>query len=154
MPKIAIPMLDPNFKDSISLRYIEILESIEPTDAKLLKKFHEVMVSVKDSELTKKGLAKDPLVAFLNVSELEYYESVFSLFRLQFLQPTSFELPMSVGSNKATPFKGAEVTLITPLGRKLVELSIKCPPYNVSLHLCCQLYKAILLDRGQVIVIH
>ncbi len=119
--------MDNNFKEEIRYSYIDILKKLTSTDVKLLDRFYRSVNNaqgINDKNLGNFIVKKEELIRVMNISEEEYYMSIYNLFGAQCLAAGVVKGGLSFGDYPATSYLGTEQVVMTVFGYKLVEAAI------------------------------
>ncbi len=125
--KLISNSMNPNFNSEIRYAYIEIIKSINPIDARVLKEFYEALTrqNLNLGNITAHSVPKEELSRALKISSEECIISIYNLFRVQCLAPAILTGGAKLGSEPITIYKGADRVTMTPLGRNFVEACMK-----------------------------
>jgi hypothetical protein len=117
--------MDPKFSTALRMSFVDIIKSLAPLDAKLLKTFYETLKrdsSINWDKILDYSLKKEQICSVLNISSHDYEVSVFNLFRSQCLAPAVLVATgISFGNEPTTIYKGSKAVTMTPLGVDFVE---------------------------------
>lgn len=119
--------MDPNFKASFRMAYIEIIKGLTTLDVKILDFFYKRLVedNMEGENFTRHSYTQNRICSALGLSTEEYLDSIYNLFRVQCLAPAIIKGGVSMGSEPLTIFKGADEVSMTPLGKNFIEACIK-----------------------------
>lgn len=119
--------MDPHFKASFRMAYIEIIKGLTPLDVKILDFFYKSLVedNMEGENFTRHSYTQNRICRALELSTDEYLDSIYNLFRVQCLAPAIIKGGIRMGSEPLTIFKGADEVSMTPLGKNFIEACIK-----------------------------
>ena len=119
--------MDPNFEASFRMAYIEIIKGLSSLDVKILDFFYNKLVEdgMEGENFRKHSYTKNRICGELSLSEEEYFDSIYNLFRVQCLAPAVITGGIRMGNEPITIFKGADEISMTPLGKNFIEACIK-----------------------------
>jgi len=119
--------MDPNFKASFKMAYIEIIKGLTPLDVKILDFFYNQLIAdgIERGNFIRHSYTQNRICDALNISREEYLDSIYNLFRVECLAPAIVKGGIMMGREPLTIFKGADEVSMTPLGKNLIEVCIK-----------------------------
>ena len=125
--KLMANAMDPHFDASFRMAYIEIIKGLTSLDVKILDLvYHKIVKNgTKVRELMVKSCYSRDICNDLKLSEEDYLDSIYNLFRVQCLTPTILSSRATFAGEPFSTYKGDSEVSITPLGKNFVEACIK-----------------------------
>ncbi len=126
--KLMANGMDPNFKASFRMAYIEIIKGLTSLDVKILDFFYKQLIldKMEGENFIRHSYTQNRICRSLNISNEEYLDSVNNLFRVQCLAPALIKnAGVGIMGEPLTIFKGTDEISMTSLGKNFIEACIK-----------------------------
>jgi hypothetical protein len=126
--RLMVNGMDPNFKASLRMAYIDIIKGLIPLDVKILDFFYRKLIEdgMVGENFIRHSYTRPSICNLLKLSNEEYLDSINNLFRVQCLTPALIKnAGVGIMGEPLTIFKGTDEISMTTLGKNFIEACIK-----------------------------